>query len=449
MPNKTPCDRLEAVKNYLTQNPTHGKRRISKALGIPHTAVERCLNRLKAAGSKPTGRIEIETGKDTATAYSNTAHIRTLEQLLDAAKVDLTVWEVERHTVNKWEVAMAEPATTVGGAGSKAKLVKDGDGGEHAIWTRGSSKPVHEPLFQVKAWLRRKSPQVIGMRAMMADMIEAAGRAAPPRRAVRYAKPGGECLAEIDQPDLHLGKLAWGDESGENYDVKIAEELFMEGIARHRDSAAGYGVSRFLLPIGNDYLNVDNAAGTTTAGTPQQEDMRWQRSYIRGRQLLERAIEYLREVAPVDVIQVGGNHDFERGFYLADALACIYRNQADVKFDNAPTTRKYYAFGNSLIGFTHGDKEAVKDLPLLMAVERPDLWAAAKFREFHCGHVHHQRERVFQPVLEEKGVVVRHLSALTAADAWHAGKGYRAQRASSCFIRHPTRGLVAELKFNL
>jgi hypothetical protein len=223
----------------------------------------------------------------------------------------------------------------------------------------------------------------------------------------------------------------------------------MEAVARHRDAAMAYGVSKFLFPVGNDYLNVDNAAGTTTAGTPQQEDGRWQRTYIRGRELFERGIEYLRAKAPVDILHVPGNHDFERGFYLADALACIYRKQSDVTVDLRPTVRKYYRWGNTLLGFTHGDKELERDLPLIMAVEAPQLWAATKYREFHCGHVHHKRQRTFQPVLEQKGVVVRHLSALTASDAWHAGKGYRSQRASSCFIHHREHGTVAELSFNL
>lgn len=380
----------------------------------------------QAAEPPPKQHVTLEESGMAAIASSLSGRIHTVEQLLKATKVDTSIWEVERSIVNAWGVAMKEKNRKT-----------------------GAVRAIHEPLIQVKAWLRRKAPQVLGLRAMMKDLIEEAKRVARPPRPIRYARRRGQCLAEIDQPDLHLGKLCWAAETGEDYDVRIAESRFMEGIARHRDASAGYGVTRFLLPIGNDFLNVDNAASTTTNGTPQDEDGRWQRSYIRGRQLLTRAINYLCEIAPVHVIQVGGNHDFERGFYLADALGCTYHGSKVVTIDNAPTVRKYYAFGNSLIGFTHGDKELTKDLPLTMAVEKPQLWAAAKFREFHCGHLHHRRERVFQPVLEEKGVVVRHLSSLTAADAWHAGKGYRSQSASSCFIRHPERGVIAELKFNL
>jgi hypothetical protein len=386
------------------------------------------------AGQPPEAPTTLEVTGDSALAQSCNHRIKTLDQLLAATKVDLQVWEVERHVINKWEVG-AIPRTT------RAT--------EKAGWVRPSSAIMVEPLWQVKVWLRRRSPQVLGLRASLIDLLVQLDRKRPPVRPVRFRSRRGGCLAEIDQPDLHLGKLCWAQEAGEDYDSAIAERMFKEGIARHCASAEAYGIVKFLLPIGNDYLNVDNAAGTTTAGTPQSEDGRWQRTYTRGRALLTWAIDYLLEVAPVDVVQVPGNHDFERGFYLADAIACTYRGNRHVRVDNGPQSRKYYVWGNSLLGLTHGDKELTKDLPLTMAVEAAQWWAQSVHREFHCGHIHQKRERVFQPVFEDKGILVRHLSALTASDAWHYGKGYRAQRASSCFIRHPEHGCIAELRFSV
>ena len=32
---------------------------------------------------------------------------------------------------------------------------------------------------------------------------------------------------EVNLPDLHLGKLGWGEEVGENYDIAIAKSLFI------------------------------------------------------------------------------------------------------------------------------------------------------------------------------------------------------------------------------
>jgi len=38
-------------------------------------------------------------------------------------------------------------------------------------------------------------------------------------------------LLEINVPDLHLGKLAWGEETGDaDYDTEIAQQVFREAV---------------------------------------------------------------------------------------------------------------------------------------------------------------------------------------------------------------------------
>jgi len=379
----------------------------------------------KAIASAPKQHVTLEADAATAVASSCSPRITTLEQLLKATKVDLTVWEVERHVINKWEVAMKEKSKS------------------------GRITPIVEPLWQIKIWLKRKAPQVVGLQAVLSDFLERAAGVPVRPRAPHLAPIKGGCLAELDLFDLHYGKLCWAAETGESYDIKHAERVFKEAVLRLRDSCLPYGISRFLLPVGNDFLNVDNAARTTTAGTPQDEDGRWQRTFRGGLDLFIWAIDTLLEKGPVDIVAVPGNHDFERLYYLVCALSCQYRNTPQVTIDNRPTVRKYVEFGNTLLGFTHSDKELDKNLPLIMAVEQKHAWGRVKFREFHCGHIHHDRQRDFQPLLDHLGVTVRWLRALSAADAWHVGKGYRAHRGSTAFVHHPERGLVAELKFNL
>jgi hypothetical protein len=422
------------ARAFLAANPKAPVSQIIAASGLDDRRARRVRNEFHGSNPSssaaptaqtPAPHVSFEEKGVEGVASSVSTRIQSLEQLLKATAVDLTVWEVERHVINKWEVAMKEEAKS------------------------GKVSAIVEPLIQVKAWLRRKTPQAVGLAAALADQIADVRRHPARPSAIRYAKTKGGCLAELDIFDLHYGKLCWAAESGEDYDVKIAERVYKEAVLRLRDSACqAYPIDRFLFPIGNDYFNVDNAARTTTGGTPQDEDGRWQRTFTNGRRLVVWAIDTLREKAPVDVVIVPGNHDFERSFYLGDALECWYRQQKDVSIDNTPKTRKYYPFGATLIGLTHSDKEQMKDLPLTMAVEAPELWAASNTREFHCGHLHHKRVRDFQPVLEHKSVTVRHLSSLSSADAWHAGKGYRSQRAAQAFIHHPVKGLLAELCFS-
>ena len=73
--------------------------------------------------------------------------IVTLDQLIAYCEVDLDVWKVERHLVNKWEIA-------------RKQITKDLEwvGGTLDGYSRDSGKFFTSPLFQVKAWLVRQKP---------------------------------------------------------------------------------------------------------------------------------------------------------------------------------------------------------------------------------------------------------------------------------------------------
>lgn len=74
-------------------------------------------------------KIEKDERGNKSVIKSKSTRIKTLEQLIEAADIDLDVWEIERHTINRWEVG-----------------AKDEETGEI----------VTKPLWQVKAWLKRK-----------------------------------------------------------------------------------------------------------------------------------------------------------------------------------------------------------------------------------------------------------------------------------------------------
>lgn len=177
------------------------------------------------------------------------------------------------------------------------------------------------------------------------------------------------------------------------------------------------------------------------------EDSRYQRTWRVARDTVIAALLMAREVAPVDVIIVPGNHDKERIFYFGDVLAAYFHKDPHIRVDNTPPLRKYVKFGANLIGFTHGSYEAkVTDLPLIMATERPEWWAQTKYREWHLGHFHRKREIKFLDVDEMRGVRIRILPSLTAVDDWHYERGYDWQHTAEAYvwdIEHGYRGHFA------
>jgi hypothetical protein len=149
------------------------------------------------------------------------------------------------------------------------------------------------------------------------------------------------------------------------------------------------------------------------------------------------------EIAPVDVILIPGNHDEERLFYLGDAISCWYNNNPNVTVDNRAIHRKYYQFGQNLIGFAHGADEKLHLLPMLMANDVPELWAQTKYREWHTGDKHRTNKL---DIAETGGVVVRVLRSLVEFDAWTFNQGYMGIKAAESFLWHPENGLIAQFQ---
>jgi hypothetical protein len=233
--------------------------------------------------------------------------------------------------------------------------------------------------------------------------------------------------------------------------MKIAIKRYNDAVASLLNHVSNYReqIHEILLPVGNDLFNIDNKNNMTTAGTPQHVDSRWQQMFRKTKDLMLMTIDTLSTIAPVKVVMVSGNHDYQTVFYLGEVLAAWYNTNSRVTVDNSASLRKYYRYGTNLIGFTHGDQEKHLDLPYLMSEERKLDWAETAYREFHLGHFHKRKTISFVDVDENRGVKVRVLPSLSGTDAWHHSKGYRSMKSAVAFLYDKNNGLVAEFNHNV
>lgn len=361
-------------------------------------------------------------------------HIKTLDQLLKACNVDQELWKVKDYLVNKWDVTS---------------------------WKNKFPETIQN--FQVKARLE-KNIQTSRERAIGEMFIEMVKNYEPPVTKVMYEektpiKTTENNLFEVTLFDLHIGKLAWAGETGENYDTKIARRRFLTTIENLIKRASGFEYSRIVFPVGNDFFNSDTINNTTTNGTPQDEDLRWQKTFNVGTRLLVDAINLLKQSGvPIDVIVIPGNHDFQRSYYMGEYLVAWFNNDPLVNVNNGASPRKYYRFGEVLLGYTHGRDEKENSLPMLMAndIESKPMWSETKYHEWHLGHMHRKRNVKYtvldnaRMVNEDLGVIVRYLSSLTGTEEWHHKKGFiGATKAGEAFIWNDKAGLIAHLNANL
>tara|TARA_R110002050_G_scaffold69859_3_gene151016 strand:- start:53 stop:1195 length:1143 start_codon:yes stop_codon:yes gene_type:complete len=241
---------------------------------------------------------------------------------------------------------------------------------------------------------------------------------------------------EISLPDIHYGKL-------HELSLKAVEDQFMSIVKELVAKAEGLNIERFILPIGNDGMNSEGMRMSTTKGTPQQDNGGWKDTFTGYWKLMVKAIDFLKSIAPVDVIVISGNHDFERMFYAGDVISGWFRNDLGVTVNNHYDSRKYYEYGENMIMFTHGDKEKPADMPLIMATEQPEMFARTSNREAHCGHLHKEM------VNEYRGIKVRFIPSICPNDEWHKQMGYEAKRTGQAYIWNKQRGLEGYLQTNV
>ena len=258
-----------------------------------------------------------------------------------------------------------------------------------------------------------------------------------------YKYDGGEKLLELPIFDLHVGKFADTNETGqEPYNLEIAEAIFRNAIIDILAKIDAYGLDivRIVFPIGQDFFHFDTIGGTTTSGTQLDTDGKWHRVFEKGIELLIWAIEQLRVVAPVDVFYVAGNHDKAMSYFATVGLYHLYRESENVKVVIGVQPRRYVKFGKCLIGFSHGRDEG-KRIQNMMQLEVSEYWGVTQFREMHLGDLHHESS------FEDGGVIYRRISSVTPPDEWHSTKGYLgAQRKTTAFIWDADTGL--ELMIN-
>ena len=408
-----------------------------KAAGMTHRQISEALGvgvgTVSAIGNEATSAFSPEederNGNERTVKKIVYKRIKTLKELAEVCEIDTTEWEIYKWKCTAWQTGMKPPTV-----------------GKTPVWERKSDKPIYSQQFSVSAWMRLKTNVIAAkneIEILRKESLKYAPKYVP--FAHKHQSLSGNML-EISLYDHHFGALIWGKETGSaDYDSKIAKECWEKALSALVARTQGTKFDRVLFVLGNDQQNIDNRAGTTEAGTPQHSDGRYQKMFAVSRDASRWAIDQLSTVAPnVDVVIVPGNHDYLSAFHLGDTLQSWYHRAPNVKIDNTPAFRKYYQYGRTMLGFTHGNKGKLEDYDRTMAAEQPIMWGETAFREMHTGDKH----RRF--VVELKGATVRILPSLRPPCSWSAENHFiGAVRAAEAFVWNKDEGLIGSAFYSI
>ena len=236
--------------------------------------------------------------------------------------------------------------------------------------------------------------------------------------------------------DLHFGKE-------DNEDVIHHFKLSIENLI-HRAYMSHY-IDRIIYVIGGDLLNMDTFNGTTTSGTPVDNDKKAQNAYDDAFDAIYWSVNYIKQFCKnLDVVYLPGNHDRLSSYHLAHGISKCFPNDPSINFDVQYAERKVVTYGSNFFAFEHGDVTK-KNTPLVYATEFSKEWGYTKYRTCYTGHFHSKKTVEFVTENEHNGFAIKHLPSLSSTDYWHYHNKFIGSKRQAIIEMHDfNKGKISE-----
>ena len=236
--------------------------------------------------------------------------------------------------------------------------------------------------------------------------------------------------------DAHIGLLAHHLETGEDHDLRIAEEDLL--IAMDMMVAQSLPTeTAFIIDVG-DFFHADNASNETShSGNKLDVDGRYAKVLDVGLNLTVKLVEQaLKKHKKVIWRSAIGNHNEHSAIMMTAFLKAWFKDEPRVEIADTPNMFYYHTFGKNLIGVTHGHTVKAEKLGEVMSVDCKDKWSDSDHRYWYTGHIHHQTVKEFT------NCIVETFNTLAGKDAWHSASGYRSKQSMKAITLHKTHGEV-------
>lgn len=278
--------------------------------------------------------------------------------------------------------------------------------------------------------------QAEALRAMVAALKEDL-----PRVSITPAPQGTQAnlLNQFTITDNHFGMLSWREETGSDYDLRIAEELLLDWFSAAIDLAPDAHTA-VLSQIG-DLMHHDALESVTPAHRHVLDaDSRLQKVIRVVIRTIRRIVDMLlQKHQHVHVIMASGNHDPASSAWLREMLAVMYEDEPRISVDNSPSLYYAYEWGKTALFYHHGHKRGVNNVDATLAGTFRELYGRSKYAYAHVGHRHSDEGR-------KSGLMyIEQHETLAAPDAYAAGGGWLSGRSAKVITYHREFGEVGRL----
>jgi ribosomal protein L31 len=238
--------------------------------------------------------------------------------------------------------------------------------------------------------------------------------------------------------DVHHGMLAWGKETGNDYDHKISKHL---QISAGKILFSTFGpIKRAVIILGGDNQTADNREGKTEkSGNILDTDTRYAQMAWTCFEAAVSSIEIACQFAEsVYVVVLSGNHDYHAAIHLTIQLHAYFRNIDKIEVDISPARHRFYSWGKRVVMATHGDINEKRVAPFALQRAIRNGYATDPEMRLYVlmGHLHKQGRKTPDMLTEEDGVIVERFPTIAAQEAYSIEGGYTSCRATSASLWH-------------
>jgi hypothetical protein len=303
---------------------------------------------------------------------------------------------------------------------------------------KGVSTYYNEEGKPTGQWVKSTSDEKQRAEALL-KAVEESSATLPKFKPVKPLKQADSDLASLlTITDFHLGMKAWRASDGDDWDVTIARDVFLNAVHDMLQASPNSEVG-ILNQLG-DFLHWDGLVQVTpTSGHHLTGDDRYSKLVELSITVMTEAVHLmLKRYQRVVVVQAEGNHDLASSVWMRKFLK--HRFQDEPRVEVIDNEFPYYAYlhGKIMLGFHHGHKLRMAQLQKLFASEPRfrEMWGASEHAYIHCGHLHHER------VLDDAGCTVEQHPTLSARDNYASSNGYVSQRGAKIITYDKSEGEV-------
>lgn len=302
------------------------------------------------------------------------------------------------------------------------KITKDEQGNGYSLFVKNPKTP---------------EDKASAMRAAFDAFMEELPRAAPaPVPSLAQA----DLLSQYTITDLHLGALAWNEETGSgDYDLGIGEKLVLDWFSAAIAQAPPSG--RAVFAQLGDFLHYDSFKSITPEhGHLLDGDTRYPKMVRAAIRIVRKVIgQLLEKHETVEVIMCDANHDPSGGVWLREMMAAFYEDEPRLVINTNPGTYSVVEHGLVSLFYHHGHRRGPKNVDSVFAGKYREVFGRTKFSYAHTGHKHADELRSTNLMKVEQH------ETLAAPDAYAANGGWLSGRSAKVITYHATFGEVGRI----